>query len=70
MSTNIEANAIIRRRGRITLPIELRRQMGITGGTKFAVTSDGKSLFLDIKNPETGLASKQPHQRLTLYACD
>ena len=52
MPTTTEATAIIRRNGRMTLPIELRRQMGITGGTKFTVTPDGKSIFLDIKNPD------------------
>jgi bifunctional DNA-binding transcriptional regulator/antitoxin component of YhaV-PrlF toxin-antitoxin module len=70
MSTNIQATAIIRRNGRVTLPIELRRQMGITGGTKFAVTSDGKSIFLDIKNPDSGLADKRPPQRITICVDD
>ena len=70
MAANIEATATIRRNGRVTLPIKLRRRMGITGGTKLLVTSDGMSMFLDIRNPATGLASKQPHQRITLCVCN
>ncbi|MBC7702362.1 MAG: AbrB/MazE/SpoVT family DNA-binding domain-containing protein [Rhodoferax sp.] len=52
MPTTTEATAIIRRNGRMALPIELRRQMGITAGTRFTVTPDGKSIFLDMKNPD------------------
>lgn len=70
MSANTKATAIIRRNGRITLPIELRRQMGITGGTKFTATSDGKSIFLDIKNSDSGLTDKQPNQRITICPDD
>jgi bifunctional DNA-binding transcriptional regulator/antitoxin component of YhaV-PrlF toxin-antitoxin module len=68
MSASIEATAIIRRNGRVTLPIELRRQMGITGGMTFTVTSDGKSIFLDVKNPDSGDANKQPSRRITVCA--
>jgi hypothetical protein len=44
--------------------------MGITGGTKFAVTSDGKSIFLDIKDPNSGLADKGQPQRITICVDD
>ena len=69
MPSNIEATAIVRRNGRVTLPIELRRELGIAGGAKVTFTANGKTLFLDFENPDAGLASN-PIQRLTMCIVD
>ena len=69
MSLKTEATATVRRNGRVTLPIELRKTFGIKGGAKFAVTSDGKNLFLDFKNPEAGLTG-EAIPRLTICVVD